>query len=579
MILDNEEEQFVISTIIEHNYRWRKGDLGLHTDIHSDVWRHRLGNGYSKILKTLEDKGYIRICRVYLKTIHTFAYWIHSDFQRKQVTYIQSDRNKAKIIKDNSQLVNEVYSIKTMKFLESNLARLQPSDDLLSIEDTEIRKSIALRSAQNIQGGNMNLKKGKESNRLFHSFLECPSNFRRSFKVDGKYDLITIDIKSAHPFFCLKFYENNLPLKMPLKMPLNVVGEGTGSTYVSIHSTFTSHNGLPVFSKSDEKQRYYSILRKGIYEHFSKELNLSRDVVKLQFVKFLAGSVDNSVSKLFKIIFPWLWSYIVERDGKTISFALELQNLEAKIMIGNASETLRLLRSFFIPEHDGGSTYEKYLKQVTKVIMEAVKNEIGYYPILKITSHNIERNVEYTDNERINYDIKTENSTKETRPRMGKEGRCLPSEFESQCITRNLGLVTRMQKTDGKRASFRCSFDRNVLNRMKKVKVKTKPTAKENQEVSKRIRNKIKRAVKALSDTKDISFDKQYCFDDSIIEFEIGPCRGMQLEAITKWEDLQWYLDRRTHYENDLRVIREQVLKLKTSIFAKFQCLMPSVIG
>jgi len=327
----NKKESFVISEIIKRNEQNNRTP-DLFVNIHTDILRNYLREAYKEILVDMESRGLIEINGSYEVGSNSKSYRLGKDWRYGKVVENFYQQQRAVQHSGNVVIQNPV-----QQHIYDSLNQVTVETSPLELETkTPSRKARVVTSAQKFLAKEIDFKKGENSNRIYHSYLSCPKEGRKIFSLNGE-PLVTLDIKNAHPFLCLSFYnEINNPVEM---------------------------------------SEYINALKGDIYQLIDGD----REEIKIQWCKFLSGgdfNHNNPVEDYVKKNFPSLYQFLLKQKD----LALTLQNMEADIMISTVAKKCMLRSIPIITEHDGCSVPEQYEETVIHLIIDAVNERIGHKP-------------------------------------------------------------------------------------------------------------------------------------------------------------------------------------------------------
>jgi len=334
------DEKKLVSMILHYNDSYEDSNLKMFVNISRRSLKDKFDNHYTETIKSLLDKGYIEVNKNYSEGSFTKSYRIAEPYWNNERIFLESRKRQISPYKDRSITTNE-----NERYVHQCLKQLEVTTDPETINVvTPIRRKLGIDSLQHITVGDVNFKKGKNSDRFFHNFLSMPKEYRECCTLDGS-QLVTVDIKSAHPTFCYSFYKN-IP----------------NSAY--------------------EADKYKDILNNhDIYEFLTKDI--SRDDAKIEMVKFLSSekTYTSTVSKSFQNEFPLLYGYIDNQE----KLCLYLQNLEAKIVCSHLVTKCRDLNFPIITEHDGFRALPSQVDQMNGWLSDIIEYECGIIPVIKMS--------------------------------------------------------------------------------------------------------------------------------------------------------------------------------------------------
>lgn len=340
---ENDEKKFV-SMILHYNDSYEESNLKMYVNVPTRSLKNKFGNHYTETIKSLLGKGYIELNDKYSEGGFTMSYRIAEPYWNNERIVLESKKRQISPFKDRSITTNE-----NERYVHQCLKQLEVTKDPNTINHVNpIRRKLGIDALQHITVGDVNFKKGKNSDRFYHYFLSMPKEYRPCCSYDGS-ELVTVDIKSAHPTFCYSFYKN-IP-----------------------HSAYEADKYKDILLNHD----IYDFLR----EDINRDEPISRDEAKTEMVKFLSSekTYTSSVSSSFQKEFPLLYGYIDNQE----KLCLYLQNLEAKIVCHRLVSMCRESNYPIITEHDGFRALPFHVDQITGCLSDIISKECGITPVIK----------------------------------------------------------------------------------------------------------------------------------------------------------------------------------------------------
>ncbi len=339
-----DDELKMVSYILNQNEIWEEGNLSYYTDIMAEDLGNKFGGAkYGKILGSLENKRYIEINYDYRKNEFSRGYRIHPVFHKAKVVQKRIPKGKKTRFLDKS-----VIKSPTEQVLHDNKLKLVTVIDPLTIKTTPIRQALGIEAHQKIASRSLNQRQGRQSKRLYDTYITTPKEFRQCWgvKMDDKiYKLVPLDYTTFHPYLVQ-----------------------------------TEYNRIP--DSKVEKEKYLTAIAGDIYTYL-KPVGMTRAEAKSQMVRFLAGGskVSNRISESFRTHFPLLYDHI----RKTPRLALKLQNLAASIMVGEIADKCIEQGIWIATEHDGCSTIEPYVDAVRQLMIDTCVKRFGVSCAVKVS--------------------------------------------------------------------------------------------------------------------------------------------------------------------------------------------------
>jgi hypothetical protein len=314
---------FIVSKVIVIT----KKHPALYGPISSKYFKDFIGSDYGDYVGQLKKWHIIEVNDQYLNDPeHGFSksYRLHSKARKASKVKLQFAKKQVQPLRDNSKLTDDV-----AEFVHRNLKRLGVRTDLLP-QANVIDEVEAEDWAEAIHFNKFNLHYSESVKRLYHAVIVMPVIARKNLvlKENPSVPLYEYDVKSCHPVLLLALIED--------------------------HS---------------ERKKYTALLHGDIYGTIARECGIVADraSVKLDFLKFVNGSVANYFHKYFRAHLPVLTDHMMKHGSGMAWFG---QTVEAGIMV---DEVPRLLMDsipvkkqsnlsltcggnpevFYIPMHDG----------------------------------------------------------------------------------------------------------------------------------------------------------------------------------------------------------------------------------
>jgi hypothetical protein len=319
-------------------------DVGLYRNIHSRTLSSYLGNNYAEVLNWLQQHDCLDINHIYSSDTDagfSKSYRIPGlteDNREASLTAIAFDHPRIQRFKDDSNATDAV-----SQFVLSNLNYLTVRKNLVHIDSIE-RRALALEFCKWVYHKRFNVRYGDNSKRLFHTVIRMVKEARANLMLDRSIESICyFDITACYP------------------------------------------NLLPYWAvDTQEKIRLVEVLKDDFYGVLAahSKSNHSRDEHKRIVSRFLCHPdhpSNNVMGQWLESNCPILFASICSRK----SMALELQNLEADIIVERLGNLALLQLKWFVPMHDGFLCRVHdgaMMKHWAECIFEKV---VGHKPLLK----------------------------------------------------------------------------------------------------------------------------------------------------------------------------------------------------
>jgi hypothetical protein len=292
------EQERLFYCYIVNKVRYETKDEPLQSEgISSTYFQNFIGSGYRRYVEQLREWQIIQVNDHYLNADgHGFtkSYRIHQEALEAPIVKIRFDKKQAQPLKDHSEITDEVAD-----FVLANCRRVGVKPELAN-QGNEEAEVDAEDFAERIYWGQFNVRYGGKVQRLFHTIIEMPSAARANlvFKADPAVHLCEYDVKSCHPVLLLTIMEDD-----------------------------------------KEKAGLMDLLSEDFYSVVAKEcgVDLARDTIKMDFLKFANGRTRNYFHQYFTCHFPRLTQYLDEHKDGVAAFG---QNAEAVILVNEVPRWL-----------------------------------------------------------------------------------------------------------------------------------------------------------------------------------------------------------------------------------------------
>jgi hypothetical protein len=254
-----------------------------------------------------------------------------------QLVVITRKLSRVSHFKDQSKLDDGV-----TKYVHQCLQEITVHKDLVPIHDP-VREAMALYQCRRIWSRCFNLHYGDKSRRLFHSVILMVREGRQNLRLQtpGE-ELVYCDVKTCYP---------NLLV-----------------TYIN---------------DPNERSLWIDALNKDLYDvaRTTLQSSHSREKVKVQFSKFLSDPkhpTNNVAGRFLETQFPHLLKTI-QGDA---NMALNLQNLEASILVQQMVNWAILHHIWYVPMFDGFLCKHHQVNQIKDQAANLLEQRLGHRPII-----------------------------------------------------------------------------------------------------------------------------------------------------------------------------------------------------
>ena len=329
-----------------HTVVSRTEEFELFTNIDRSVWSNRLGSHYRRYLdwlvvnEILEENTRYRNDSKNPERNFPMSFRVKglNDSNSSQQLVVQTRTlSRVSHFKDQSDLVDNV-----TRYVYRCLQDLMVTRNLVYIPD-QVRDALALEQCKRIYSGCFNVHYGDQSKRLFHSVILMVREGRHNLRLRTPGEvLVYCDVKTCFPNLLVTYINN-----------------------------------------PNEKTLWINALNHDLYDVARTELNSthSRDEVKVQFSKFLSDPkhpTNNVPGRFLEKQFPLLLE-IIRGDPH---MALNLQNLEASILVQQMVTWAIQTNSWYVPMFDGFLCKLSHLQQVQDHATHLLELKLGHRPII-----------------------------------------------------------------------------------------------------------------------------------------------------------------------------------------------------
>ena len=319
-------------------------DVAFYRNIHSRILSSYLGNNYSDVLNWLLENDCLDINHIYSSDTDdgfSKSYRIPGlteDNRDASLTAIAFNHERIQRFTDESNTTDAV-----SKFVLENLNQLTVRKQLVHIDNIE-RRALALEYCKWVYHKRFNVGYGETSKRLFHTVIRMVKESR-----------------------------------------VNLMLEPTGESLLYFDITACYPNLLPYWATDiEEKNRLVQVLKDDFYSVLAKHSSTTktRDELKRIVSRFLCHPEHPSNN----VMGQWMeqnCSILFATICSKKSMALELQNLEADIIVERLGNLALWQRKWFVPMHDGFLCRVHdgaMMKHWAECIFEKV---VGHKPLLK----------------------------------------------------------------------------------------------------------------------------------------------------------------------------------------------------
>ena len=332
---------WVIHTVVS-----RSEDYELFTNINRSVWSNRLGSNYRRFLdwlvvnEILEENVRYRNDSKNPEKNYSMSFRVkglNDSNVSQQLVVITRTLSRVSHFNDQSELSDNV-----TRYVHQCLQELTVNKDLVVIHDS-VREALALEQCKRIWSGSFNLHYGEKSQRLFHSVIMMVREGRQNLRLRTSGEvLVYCDVKTCFPNLLVNYIQD-----------------------------------------PNEKAVWLDALNHDLYDVARNKLNSnhSRDEVKVQFSKFLSDPkhpTNNVPGRFLETLCPLL----LETIRGDPNMALNLQNLEASILVHQMVNWAILHHIWYVPMFDGFLCKHQHLVQVVNQATNLLEQRLGHRPVI-----------------------------------------------------------------------------------------------------------------------------------------------------------------------------------------------------
>lgn len=332
---------WVIHTVVS-----RSEDYELFTNINRSVWSNRLGSNYRRFLdwlvvnEILEENVRYRNDSKNPEKNYSMSFRVkglNDSNVSQQLVVITRTLSRVSHFNDQSELSDNV-----TRYVHQCLQELTVNKDLVVIHDS-VREALALEQCKRIWSGSFNLHYGDKSQRLFHSVIMMVREGRQNLRLRTSGEvLVYCDVKTCFPNLLVSYIQD-----------------------------------------PNEKAVWLDALNHDLYDVARNKLNSnhSRDEVKVQFSKFLSDPkhpTNNVPGRFLETLCPLL----LETIRGDPNMALNLQNLEASILVHQMVNWAILHHIWYVPMFDGFLCKHQHLVQVVNQATNLLEQRLGHRPVI-----------------------------------------------------------------------------------------------------------------------------------------------------------------------------------------------------
>jgi predicted DNA-binding ArsR family transcriptional regulator len=332
---------WVIHTVVS-----RSEDYELFTNINRSVWSNRLGSNYRRFLdwlvvnEILEENVRYRNDSKNPEKNYSMSFRVkglNDSNVFQQLVVITRTLSRVSHFNDQSELNDNV-----TRYVHQCLQELTVNKDLVVIHDS-VREALALEQCKRIWSGSFNLHYGEKSQRLFHSVIMMVREGRQNLRLRTSGEvLVYCDVKTCFPNLLVNYIQD-----------------------------------------PNEKAVWLDALNHDLYDVARNKLNSnhSRDEVKVEFSKFLSDPkhpTNNVPGRFLETLCPLL----LETIRGDPNMALNLQNLEASILVHQMVNWAILHHIWYVPMFDGFLCKHQHLVQVVNQATNLLEQRLGHRPVI-----------------------------------------------------------------------------------------------------------------------------------------------------------------------------------------------------
>lgn len=313
--------------------------------IHSTTFQDKIRGDYARYIKLLKDWGQLDGTIPFKmpsggKAGVARKYWIPPTARQSGIVIKDFKAGRVKATRDDSVWQPHEPWI---AFIRECMGKISVAEQLMKIE-SPAEDALSHDFAKRVFHGDFDCRRGKQSHRLYHTLIEMPKEGRANLiwrdsgkPLDGEYD-----IKSCHPVLLLTMAQDD-----------------------------------------NEAALYRKVLDHDIYDliRISQKIKDTRQGCKDEWMDFVnspstneATFQSNYVYQFYRKFFPKLADAILRRTDN----ALQLQNLEASVMVDATGKFCMDNSIWYVSMHDGFLCQRENFPMVEEFIMKQFKALTGY---------------------------------------------------------------------------------------------------------------------------------------------------------------------------------------------------------
>lgn len=331
----------------------------------SQILKKMIGDAYyADILRILREEEIIDCDDIYVHNEKSKGYVLMPLYINSNFHYIQCEPSKTinnflrKYEKKRKADYDKMTPIQ-------NQIRLMLTNIKYDLENAQVSYEVDknILNIRQINSLRMHLHKLKENDfffsvdkytgRIFHNYDIMRKEYRRFILDEDNNSMIEIDIANSQPFF----------LSLLIK---------------SISNSYQYFSDLVLYENLTLNAKFYQY----VFDHTSNDFN-KEDI--LIFMYSPLKKENRLLRNFFQEHFPTL--YTLMKTIKLDSYrdlSIDLQKLEAEMMINTVAPILLSRNILFVPIHDSVMISSKYKDEVMSIIKDEFKKKYNIVPVLKV---------------------------------------------------------------------------------------------------------------------------------------------------------------------------------------------------
>ncbi|MDQ7818374.1 MAG: hypothetical protein RDU14_15210 [Melioribacteraceae bacterium] len=375
---------FILTFIFYGNLKDKRNEVKSFIELNSLFLKSIIGGRYKTYLQHLIDLGVIETDNFYVVKTKSKGYRLTEKYRNVKAKQVEiTDKNILQNYAKLKRRCSNGISLKQHKYILSCLEQIeiQYEEAKYFIESTitNIDEYFSYSySIDLIKAKDWFFVVDKTAGRIHNNITNLSKNLRPFLRYQNQ-NLVEIDIANSQPFLFNVLIQNYC-----LHYLLTITPTSGNLNLSYVHPNYTEYPDIGLFRQLTAEGKFYEYL---MNEWSIKE---ERSLFKLRFFKRVFYSKENKKyvfkeRKKFQELFPTIAQVIsfYKRDDYC-RLAIELQRIEADIVINRIVPKLAEQKIFIVTIHDSFLTTYDNCKVVEKTILEVFENSYGLKPTVRI---------------------------------------------------------------------------------------------------------------------------------------------------------------------------------------------------